>query len=439
MTAVLLTPPYLQFFDANGLPLAGGKVYTYEAGGFSTPKATYTDSTKVTQLDNPITLDAAGRPLLSNGSIWIEGSYNFIVKDSLGNTIETTQNVTSFGTSSGGQIYNAATIATNNTGGFINKFRNGNVNVAQRGTSGNLTSTATTIVDGWYATGIYGASTSGGTWSLASGGGTFNNQIGNLSLTASGSGTGTITLTQNIESFDAVALSNNQCAFQVFFVNFTSSALTPTITTSYANSADNFSAVTQDLAATNLQTIGAGASGVLSYILPVSPNAYLGYQIKVTIGNIPAGTNFRIGNFDIRVTTGNATGLNSMPPVCEFPQMGLEVPRNKRYLDGFGETAGIVGIAYATSTTAFGVYIPFKNKMRAAPTGITVTTVGDLSIFNMANSSVAAVTALSFGNASEDGIFLTGTVASGLTADHSYHLKVVTPLAGNVIFTGAEL
>ena len=33
-----------QFFDANGNPLAGGKVYTY-AAGTTTPIVTYTDST----------------------------------------------------------------------------------------------------------------------------------------------------------------------------------------------------------------------------------------------------------------------------------------------------------------------------------------------------------------------------------------------------------
>lgn len=92
MAAVLATPPYLSFFDENGDPLTGGLVYTYVAGT-STPKATYTDSTATTQNTNPVVLDSAGR-----ASIWILGSYKFVVKDSLGNTIRTTDNVTSFST-----------------------------------------------------------------------------------------------------------------------------------------------------------------------------------------------------------------------------------------------------------------------------------------------------------------------------------------------------
>ena len=124
---------------------------------------------------------------------------------------------------------------------------------------------------------------------------------------------------------------------------------------------------------------------------------------------------------------------------AEIRPAGIEWPLNVRYLAGFGESTGVVGLAYATSSTAFGVYIPFKNKMFTAPTGITVKTVGDLELVSMTGSNVAAATGLSFGNASEDGIFLTGTVASGLTMGTVYQLKVNTALAGNVVFTGAEL
>lgn len=92
--AVLLLQPYWQFFDSNGDPLNGGKVYTY-AAGTNTPKATYTDNTENTELDNPIELDSAGRVVA-----WGTGAYKFIVKDALDNTIETTDNVSVFNTSS---------------------------------------------------------------------------------------------------------------------------------------------------------------------------------------------------------------------------------------------------------------------------------------------------------------------------------------------------
>lgn len=89
---VLATAPFLAFFDSDGNPLSGGLVYTY-AAGTTTPKATYTDNTGSTEMPNPIVLDSAGR-----ATWWISGAYKYVVKDSEGNTIKTTDNVTSFST-----------------------------------------------------------------------------------------------------------------------------------------------------------------------------------------------------------------------------------------------------------------------------------------------------------------------------------------------------
>lgn len=69
--------PRYQFLDSNGEPLAGGKLYTYEAGT-STPLATYTDRDEGTENDNPLILDSEGV-----GTIWLgSGSYKLVLKDS---------------------------------------------------------------------------------------------------------------------------------------------------------------------------------------------------------------------------------------------------------------------------------------------------------------------------------------------------------------------
>lgn len=88
--AVLLTPPYLQFFDANGVPLAGGKVYTY-AAGTTTLKESYTDAEGDTAAANPVVLDSAGRCTL-----WGTGTYKIRVYDASDNLIEETDDVTAF-------------------------------------------------------------------------------------------------------------------------------------------------------------------------------------------------------------------------------------------------------------------------------------------------------------------------------------------------------
>jgi len=80
-----------QFFDNDGVPLAGGLIYVYDAGT-TTPAATYTDSSAVTNNTNPIVLDSAGR---TPAQIWLTAgsSYKFILKTSDGVTIKTDDNI----------------------------------------------------------------------------------------------------------------------------------------------------------------------------------------------------------------------------------------------------------------------------------------------------------------------------------------------------------
>lgn len=84
-----LTPsPKMQFFDANGNPLVGGKLYTYSAGTTS-PLATYTDSTGTSANTNPVILDSRGE-----ANVWLgAGSYKMALKDSVGALIWTVDNI----------------------------------------------------------------------------------------------------------------------------------------------------------------------------------------------------------------------------------------------------------------------------------------------------------------------------------------------------------
>jgi len=64
MTTLSPTPK-LQFFDANGNPLVGGKLYSYQAGT-TTPLATYTSQSGATANTNPVILDSRGE-----GDVWL--------------------------------------------------------------------------------------------------------------------------------------------------------------------------------------------------------------------------------------------------------------------------------------------------------------------------------------------------------------------------------
>ncbi len=71
--------PYakIQFFNRNGKPLAGGKLWSYVAGT-TTPKATYSTYAGAANA-NPVVLDSAGR-----AEVWMDvtTSYKFILEDS---------------------------------------------------------------------------------------------------------------------------------------------------------------------------------------------------------------------------------------------------------------------------------------------------------------------------------------------------------------------
>ena len=83
-----------QFFDNTGLPLAGGLLYTYQAGS-STPFSTYTTISGNVLNSNPIVLGTDGRP---PNEIWLTYGYfyKFILTDSNGTVIGTWDNLYGF-------------------------------------------------------------------------------------------------------------------------------------------------------------------------------------------------------------------------------------------------------------------------------------------------------------------------------------------------------
>lgn len=98
MAVVFLSPVggvAAQFFTNSGVPLTGGKLYTY-AAGTTTPQATYTSSNGGTAHANPIILDSAGR--VPGGEIWLlSGRYKFVLYTSVDVLIATYDNIAGAG------------------------------------------------------------------------------------------------------------------------------------------------------------------------------------------------------------------------------------------------------------------------------------------------------------------------------------------------------
>jgi hypothetical protein len=136
-----------QFFDNNGVPLAGGLLYSY-AAGTTTPLTTYTTSAGNTANSNPIVLDAAGRPA---NEIWLTATaYKLVLKTSTGVQLWSMDNLTGL-PAAGSQDDQVATAGqTAFTVGFTYAVGNNTLSVLVNGSKQivglNYVETSSTIV-----------------------------------------------------------------------------------------------------------------------------------------------------------------------------------------------------------------------------------------------------------------------------------------------------
>jgi hypothetical protein len=272
-------------------------------------------------------------------------------------------------------------------GGYINKFRNGNFDVAQRGTGGTVTASNTVYtIDGWRLT----PSGANLTWSQVYG------QIlgfsGNFLRINCASGLTQVQFDQPIESFVAASLAGQQVTMQFIISNVTSSSIAPQFFVTYANSQDNFSSQTTILTG-SFQTIPSNNSVIVSYTFAMPSNASNGIDVAIQFGsglNAASGNVF-IGRADIRATPGVATGLNSTPPVPEVRPIAAELAFCQRYY----ETSYGNGIAPGTATHAgipvavYGAFgVRFSVPKRAAPSISYWDGVGNASKVSQLSSTV---------------------------------------------------
>ena len=85
-----------QYFNLDGTPLAGGKIYTYQSTSILIRATTYCDDTGIIENANPIVLDSSGRmpyPMWLNNEV----IYKFVLTDKDGNMIDSVDNVTGIG------------------------------------------------------------------------------------------------------------------------------------------------------------------------------------------------------------------------------------------------------------------------------------------------------------------------------------------------------
>lgn len=101
-----LVSPVIRFQDANGKPLVGGKLFSYQAGT-TTPLATYVDSTTSAVNTNPTILDSTG-----SASVFLSNNvYKLVLQNSAGVVQWTADNISQIGFGSNNVITAASVTA----------------------------------------------------------------------------------------------------------------------------------------------------------------------------------------------------------------------------------------------------------------------------------------------------------------------------------------
>ena len=422
-----------QFFTDDGVPLAGGKLYSYAAGS-STLQTTYTSSSGVTAWSNPIILNSAGR-VSGGGEIWLTNNlaYKFILDDSTNVTIASYDNVSGIGddtsilallaASSGASLVgylpasgpattvqatlialqaqdaNLTALASINGGqiaGLRNRVINGSMATDQRNSGAAQTITAGAAL-AYTVDRFYGYSTGANVTGQQVAGTSPNAYLYRFTGAASVTKIG---FAQRIEDLNCQDLAGNTAKLSVDLSN--SLLTTVTWTAYYANTANTFGS----LASPTRTLISTGTFTVTSTLtryntsITIPSAATTGIEIELSVAAQISGT-WSIGNFQLE--------LGSTATTFEQRSYGLELALCQRYGASIGINQYRVDLSAngaGNSTLSFPI-----TPMRVVPTAITQPT------FTYTNASGA-----SFTGVTNSGITLSWTVTSA----GSYSVQMTT-------------
>jgi hypothetical protein len=217
------------------------------------------------------------------------------------------------------------------------------------------------------------------------------------------------TVTASVKVYCSTSISNAQ----IYLLN-------PTATDNYASTTSAF--------ATNI-TLNSGLNTIV-----VSgtngANAIYGSEIGIAFNSgIGNGVSVDISSFQLEKGS-TATSFDYRP-------YGTELALCQRYLPcmngNTGERIPSIGANAAQAYTVFN----FGVEPRVPPTGISVTTVGNFSLFNYRTGAVCGtITAITFATAGKlTGLILVAT--SSVAANDTCHLYPAA--SGQILFTGCEL
>jgi len=329
-------------------------------------------------------------------------------------TLDGTTGITTPTTSTTGEFVTSVT-------GFKNRIINGQMQIAQRNTTGTSGSSAPTTsptypsLDRWYA---YATGATVTVAQVAGASAVKNNlQVtGAASVTAVGIG-------QRIEQLNSYDLAGSTATLSV---NISNSLLTTvTWTASYATSADTWSAKTQ--IATGTFTVTSTYTNYNAQIT-VPSAATTGIEILFTVGAQTSGT-WVIGNVQLE--------KGSTATSFDYRDYGTELFLCQRYLPAFSGSGQIGGGGNAVNGSIAYTTVTFPVITRVAPSGMTVNSAGNFTIGCAGVTSDIACTSVSASNFSTSSALVNSVISSGITGG-----QVITMRGGAsalMYFTGCEL
>lgn len=338
-----------------------------------------------------------------------------------------------------GLITAASSGVAPSTVGFVNKFRNGTMDIWQRLTASTAVSTSGAYTaDGWIVV------PTGASCTYAQS--TANARTGSLStysllLTGAASVTD-ILVKQRIESFIAAQLEGQTVTVQAQVYNATGSTITPTLTVKHAGTADNWGSPVTDVSAVSLQSCTNTTWTQVAYTFTASTSSGLGLEITIDFGNnfSTTGKSVQVTELDIRSTPGVTTGLNASPPVIELPPISYSQTFCERYFRSITAPPGstYLGLGVADANNTMTIPFLFRVPMRLAPTGITISNNTDFQARTASNTGTTT-TGIGFDAASVTGVAIDITTSgTPLTAGNA-SLFYCASATGFIWVTGAEL
>jgi len=298
----------------------------------------------------------------------------------------------------------AAMASVGTSGGNVNKFRNGSMEIAQRGAGPFLISPTTPAytLDGWIVTSAGGNVTV----NQVAGRGASGSSANSLRVTG-GPGVTTAQVAQYIESIIAAPLNAGQVTFQAQILNTGGAAFAPSLSVLALNSKDNPSGgFTTILNSATLQVCNPGVWTRVSYTFSTTSVSTLnGIDVDLVFPAIAVNSTSEIvtiSEMDIRVTPGVTIGINNTPPVPELRPSPIELSMCQRYYQIIGGwvVAGYSALGGAYNSTT----LVFPCQMRVSPT-VSLNITGESNVSSLGIGGTSAILIQTYVNTIGEGAY----------------------------------